>query len=89
MFSHKGFEKGIKSPKVASNNNIKLTKIEELATKDVHAKGSGDLLFSKGDKTAERVHISGGNDAIKGLYAGLRELQGVAENERPEFGGMM
>ena len=81
-FSHQSFESGIKSPKTGSNNTIVLSKIEEFATKDVYAKGSGDLLFSKGDKTAERVHITGGNSAVKGLYAGLRALQGVGEDEQ-------
>ena len=88
-FSHKSFESGVKSPKATDENSIVLTKIEEFASKDVFAKGSGDCLFSKGDKTAERVHVVGGNSAVKGLYVGLQEVNGVGENDRPEIAGIM
>ena len=76
-FSFKALESGVKSPKLTDDNTIVLSKTEEIASKDVVSKGSGDILFSKGDKTAERVHITGGNSAVKGLYGGLQEINGV------------
>ena len=88
-FSFKALESGVKSPKLTDDNTIVLSKTEEIASKDVYSKGSGDVLFSKGDKTAERVHITGGNSAVKGLYGGLQEINGVGTNDRPEFGGVM
>ena len=88
-FSHKGFESGIKSPKVTDANTILLEKVAEFASKDVYSKGSGECLFSKGDKTADRVHISGGDREVKALYAGLQDHCGVGEKDRPEYGGQM
>ena len=88
-FSFKALESGVKSPKLTDDNTIVLSKTEEIASKDVVSKGSGDILFSRGDKTAERVHITGGNSAVKGLYVAMQEQVGVGENDRPEFAGMM
>ena len=88
-FTFNKLEAGVKSPKAMGDNTLVLEKIAEFADKDVHSKGSGELLFEKGAKTAERVHISGGNSAVKGLYVAMQEKAGVGENDRPEFGGMM
>ena len=88
-FTFNKLEAGVKSPKAMGDNTLVLEKIAEFADKDVHSKGSGELLFEKGAKTAERVHISGGNSAVKGLYVAMQEKAGVGENDRPEFGGIM
>ena len=88
-FTFNKLESGVKSPKPTGDNTLVLSKIAEFADKDVHSKGSGELLFEKGAKTAERARISGGNSAVKGLYVAMQEQVGVGENDRPEFAGMM
>ena len=79
----------IKGSRREDNNEVTLDKVPEYADKDVYSRESQDLLFSAGEKTAERVRITASNHAIRNLYRGFQELCGVGEKDRPEFGGIV